>query len=52
MIAEQRVRGSARCWIRGMMPASVVILIVGPMGTVLYRAVEKARNAARVAATT
>jgi hypothetical protein len=52
MTDQQRDRPSDRRWIRRLMSASVVVLIVGSLGTVLYRAVEKARNAARSATTT
>jgi hypothetical protein len=52
MTDQQRARPSARRWIRRVMPASIAVLIVGSLGTVLYRAVESARNAARSAGTT
>jgi hypothetical protein len=52
MTDQQRDRPSAGRWIRRVMAASVVVLIVSSLGTVLYRAVDKARNAARSAVTT
>ncbi len=52
MTAQHRDRPFARRWIRKVIPASVVVLIVGSLGTILYRAVEKARNAAMSASTT
>ena len=52
MSDQQRDRPSARRWIRRVMPASAVVVLVGSLGTVLYRVVEKARNAARSAVTT
>jgi len=51
MTAQQRDRPSARRWIRRGIPALVVVLIVGSLKTVLYRAAENARNAARSATT-
>jgi hypothetical protein len=52
MTVQQRNRPSARRWIRKLMPVAIVLMIVGSLGTVLYREVEKARNAARSATTT
>jgi hypothetical protein len=52
MTAQHRDRPFSRRWIRKVIPASVVVLIVGFLGTILYRAVEKARNAAMSASTT
>ncbi len=52
MTAQQRDRPSARRWIRRLIPTSVVVLVVGSLATILFRAVEKARNAARSATTT
>ena len=52
MTIQHRDRPSTRRWIRRTIPASIVVMIVGSLGTVLYRAVAEARNAARSAATT
>ena len=51
MTIQHRDRPSTRRWIRRAIPASIVVLIVGSLGTVLYRAVAEARNATRSAAT-
>jgi hypothetical protein len=52
MNVQQRDRLSDRRWIRKLMPVAIVLMIVVSLGTILYRAVEKARNAARSADTT
>jgi hypothetical protein len=51
MTVQQKDRPPGYHWIRKAMPASIVLLIVGSLGTGLYRAVEQARNAARAATT-
>jgi hypothetical protein len=51
MIAQRRDRHFALRWIRQVLPSSVVVLVVGSLGTFLYHAVENARNAARSATT-
>jgi hypothetical protein len=52
MTTRQGNRTSDRRWIRRVIPRSVVVLVVGSLGTFLYHAVENARNAARSATTT
>jgi hypothetical protein len=52
MAVPQRNHPFVRRWLRRLVPASVVIIVVGFLGAGLYHAVEKARNAARSAATT
>jgi hypothetical protein len=51
MNSEERDRSSARGWICRVLPLSIVVVIVGSLGMVLYRAVGKARNAAMSTAT-
>ena len=41
MTIQHRDRPSTRRWIRRAIPASIVVLIVGSLGTVLYRAVSR-----------
>jgi hypothetical protein len=52
MTAQRRDRHSTHRWIRKALPCSVVVLVVGSLGTYLYDAVEKSRNAADSATTT
>ena len=52
MTAQRRDQHPAHRWIRKALPGSVVLLVLGSLGTVLYHAVENARNAARSANTT
>ena len=52
MTVQSQDQYAAQRWIRKALPWSFVVLVVGSLGTVLYRAVEKARNAARSATTT
>jgi hypothetical protein len=52
MTAMRRDRLSAPRRIFKVITCSVVALVVGSLGTFLYHAVEKARNAARASATT
>jgi hypothetical protein len=52
MTAQSQIRHSGHRWIRKALPCSVVVLVVGSLGTFLFHAVENARNAARSATTT
>jgi hypothetical protein len=52
MTAQRRDRDSAARCIRKVLAGSVVVLVVGSLGTFLSRAVANARTAARSAATT
>jgi hypothetical protein len=52
MTAQSQIRHARRRWIRKALPWSVVVVVVGSLGTFLYRAVEQSRNAARSATTT